>query len=405
MVASWPEVSASSLFVSFGSAALVAISVTYLIAGSTLGLTAKMASFIVLIAVFLSSSALLHIWRSARSGLNVTTEPNIDRQLAALDDANEFFAGSINTADAFRLVASRVRQLLPGGSISLHLFDTDRTALSVVAVDAVDVRLQKGDHALLTAAAVKRSVLSGGVQIDDGASAAGAVIAIPLRNGNEVFGVLGISFEKGSNIGVTGTMLPEAIGSRVSPFILASLVYEKSRSNALTDWTTDLPNELAFHIVLENRVAESSRPGPVRPLTILAVDVSKFDSINSRFGHAAGDRLLAFTAQAVKQNLREMDFFARTTGDEFLILLPTASAAMAHDVIARLHAGLQNRKFNITTTESVEVALNIGWAAFGPDGDTPGTLLANARTRKDQSKSIAPTKVLWFPSEYASRSE
>ena len=51
----------------------------------------------------------------------------------------------------------------------------------------------------------------------------------------------------------------DAIGERAAPLVLASIARERSQENALTDVTTDLPNERAFHLVLENQVAEAVR--------------------------------------------------------------------------------------------------------------------------------------------------
>jgi len=75
---------------------------------------------------------------------------------------------------------------------------------------------------------------------------------------------------------------------------------------------------------------------------------------------------------------------------------------MSHDVIARVQTGFFGRKFKVTERESIEIELNIGWAAFGTDGETPETLLRVARERKEQSKSTVPNKVVWFPTEFAS---
>ncbi len=49
--------------------------------------------------------------------------------------------------------------------------------------------------------------------------------------------------------------------------MLGSIAYERTQANALTDATTDLPNERAFYLVLENQVAEAQRNRGERPLT------------------------------------------------------------------------------------------------------------------------------------------
>jgi diguanylate cyclase (GGDEF)-like protein len=182
---------------------------------------------------------------------------------------------------------------------------------------------------------------------------------------------------------------------------MSAVTFEQTKTAALTDVTTDLPNERAFYLVLENHIAESQRRRDERPLTILALDVRGFDEINQQFGHAAGDRVLAYVAAVVKESLRQMDFFARSSGDEFLAALPTANKEISHEIIARIHTGFFGRKLRLTEDDSIEVEINIGWAAFGTDGETPASLLAAARERRGQAKTVSPPKVLWFPSEMA----
>jgi diguanylate cyclase (GGDEF)-like protein len=177
--------------------------------------------------------------------------------------------------------------------------------------------------------------------------------------------------------------------------VLNSIAYERKQS-ALTDATTDLPNERAFYLILENQIAETQRKIDERPLTILTIDIKDFADINLQYGHGAGDLALNAAARIIKDNLRQMDFFARAADDEFLAILPTASKAVSYDVVARICSGFFGRKLKISETDSVELHLNFGWAAFGEDGETASQLLKAARIRKAQKKSLSENKVLWF---------
>lgn len=385
---------------------LVALVSTYFLATSSLEVSIKTQGFSGIIAVFLLLCVSFHLWQK-RSGLSdleseSLQDATIERQLVALDEANEFFAGSLRSGDIFRLIASRVRELVPFRTMTLQVLDDSRERFRAVETEGPEAEHRLGRYSGLTDGIVARSYFSQVVEIDHGTTSARPSVAIPLRNGLEVFGVLHMDFDIGLASNNIDPMLLDAIGTRSAPLVLSAVSYERSQANALTDATTDLPNERAFYLVLENQVAESSRKGVARPLTILALDVQSFDAINNRFGHAAGDRVLNFVAQVIKDNLRQMDFFARATADEFLVILPTASREISHEVIGRIHAGFFGRKLQITDDESVELDLNVGWAAFGTDGETPATLLSVARTRKEQAKSTAPNKVLWFPTEFAS---
>ncbi len=71
-------------------------------------------------------------------------------------------------------------------------------------------------------------------------------------------------------------------------------------------------------------------------MTLAVLDLDGFKQINDRFGHAAGDRLLAEAASAWRARLRAGDILARHGGDEFVLLLPATSQAEAGEVLERL---------------------------------------------------------------------
>jgi diguanylate cyclase (GGDEF)-like protein len=391
----------SSVLVAISLAALVA---TYLLANSSYEMGTRTYGFLTIVGVFLVAAVLLHFSLSQKATGNgdPSKSTEIDRQLSALDDAYEFFAGSLKPADSFRLIASRAREMLPFRTLTLHLCESEGMRFIAAESDGPDAEHRRGRSSNFDDGIISRSCFSSVVEVDRATSSSRPTAAVPLKSGSDVFGILHLDFDMNYDVVDLDLHLLEAIGTRAAPLLLSSIHFEQSRTNAVTDPTTDLPNERAFYMVLENQVAESQRKGSTRPLTILALDVRSFEEINKRFGHSAGDRVLGFVAHLIKDNLRQMDFLARTSADEFVVVLPTASKEISHEVIARIQTGFFGRKLKVTELESVEIELNIGWAAFGTDGETPETLLRVARERKQQTKSLAPNKVLWFPTEFAS---
>lgn len=67
-------------------------------------------------------------------------------------------------------------------------------------------------------------------------------------------------------------------------------------------------------------------------LTICFIDVDKFKLINDRFGHAAGDTVLAELCYVIRKNLREQDFMFRIGGDEFVIVFEQTTRQEAEDL-------------------------------------------------------------------------
>ena len=96
---------------------------------------------------------------------------------------------------------------------------------------------------------------------------------------------------------------------------------EERAESAEVDSLTGLPIRAAFDRRLEQEAERISRGGSVT--TVVILDADKLKQINDSRGHPAGDKYLQLIAEAIKAGLRrDLDFAARTGGDEFGILLP-----------------------------------------------------------------------------------
>lgn len=320
-----------------------------------------------------------------------------DKPFDELKEAEQFFAGSLRVADAFRLMSNRVKDVIPFQAVVLHLFNERRTKL--VAVHADGVSTESIADSLANQARSTNSVEIDSYLEMDSSQDFESSAAIPLRNENKAFGVLQLFFNKDFDIASIDKYLFETVGERVAPLILSSLAFERSHENALKDSTTDLPNERAFFLMLEKHIAESFNNKSDDPLTVLAIDIKNFEEINAKYDHATGDRVLNFVAQVAKDNLRQMDFLARSVNDEFLAILPTASIMVSQTIIARIHDAFNQRKFDVNDDESITIAVNIGWATYSDEGNTPGQLLSFAELKKEQLKMPLGENVVAFPQE------
>lgn len=93
------------------------------------------------------------------------------------------------------------------------------------------------------------------------------------------------------------------------------------------------------------------------PAVVVLMDVDHFKSINDRFGHLDGDKVLRGIAKHAIAQLREGDLFARFGGEEFALLLPNTSLDSAEIIADRLRSSIAEGVFlpgeNLTVTVSL----------------------------------------------------
>lgn len=92
-------------------------------------------------------------------------------------------------------------------------------------------------------------------------------------------------------------------------------------------------------------------------LSILYLDLDHFKTVNDVYGHDAGDLVLKAAAQQLCATVRKGDSVVRWGGEEFIILLPSATPNEANDVISRImSAGLGIRPCGNPVTASIGIS-------------------------------------------------
>jgi diguanylate cyclase (GGDEF)-like protein len=110
-------------------------------------------------------------------------------------------------------------------------------------------------------------------------------------------------------------------------FILLAMAKERTeyrhKTAALVDPLTGISNRRAF--LQDSEVQLKRQASDPRPMAVMLLDLDNFKSINDRFGHAVGDRVLQVFAETAGNCMRRNDLFGRLGGEEFSALLVDAS--------------------------------------------------------------------------------
>lgn len=166
------------------------------------------------------------------------------------------------------------------------------------------------------------------------------------------------------------------------------------RKLATTDALTGALNRSAF---LEATAREIDRARRFHtPLTLLAVDVDRFKSVNDTHGHPAGDAVLAEVARRLLRELRASDALGRLGGDEFAVLLPMADLDAARETAERLAAALRGLPVASGRRE-LPVTASFGVAQAEPSGETPEALYERADRALYEAKLAGRDRVATSP--------
>lgn len=160
----------------------------------------------------------------------------------------------------------------------------------------------------------------------------------------------------------------------------ASLLREQAHTDALT--------RLNNRPHTEERIAAALRSGADSHSALLFLDIDDFKSINDRFGHLVGDKVLRCLAGEIRRRVRESDVVGRVGGDEFIVFLRnvTSEADVARKAgeLCRMNGAALCSDI---PAEAGEISCSVGIAMNPEDGIEYEDLLAHADHALYQAKA------------------
>jgi diguanylate cyclase (GGDEF)-like protein len=168
------------------------------------------------------------------------------------------------------------------------------------------------------------------------------------------------------------------------------LLQKELKAQALHDPHTGLYNRRYLNEMLDkefNRVLRADGH-----LSLVVMDIDLFKNVNDTFGHKTGDYVLIAIAKYLESSVRVSDFCCRYGGEEFVLVMPTASLEIAAERAEHLRKTLEALQFN-DGEKQIRLTASFGIATYPHHAQNIDDLLSRADQALYLSKQSGRNKV------------
>ena len=177
---------------------------------------------------------------------------------------------------------------------------------------------------------------------------------------------------------------------------------KKIRQLAYSDELTGLASRAYFHQHLEDVIRASHRRS--ERFALLFIDLDGFKDVNDSLGHDAGDTLLKAIAKRLQGLVRDTDFVARLSGDEFCILVDNISDQYGAAYVADRCLEVMNEPVDLGQ-QNVRPRCSIGIAYYPDDGEDSKSLLKAADSAMYAAKEGGKHRYVYYQPEFTAKAE
>jgi two-component system, cell cycle response regulator len=187
----------------------------------------------------------------------------------------------------------------------------------------------------------------------------GSCALLPLRRHEDLIGCLNLGSRDAARFTRHhATDFLQQLGDIAAVCLENAVNRSRLVRSGITDVLTGLYNRRYLQHRLVDELARARRDG--RPLACIMLDVDHFKRVNDRWGHPAGDAVLAQTAHVVREQCRDSDVPVRYGGEEFAVLLPGADSREGMRVAERIRCEVEASPFVLPGGEELSLTVSLG---------------------------------------------
>jgi diguanylate cyclase (GGDEF)-like protein len=156
------------------------------------------------------------------------------------------------------------------------------------------------------------------------------------------------------------------LAGKVGLALANARLHEQTRNAAITDPLTGIHNRRHFDAAVEREDALRRRvPAERRRLrSVILFDLDHFGSVNKKYGHQVGDRVLRLFADTLRSRARASDLVARYGGEEFVVILDNASREDAATIAETVRTEFANQVVDTGTGTMLTTTVSAGCATL-----------------------------------------
>jgi two-component system, cell cycle response regulator len=160
---------------------------------------------------------------------------------------------------------------------------------------------------------------------------------------------------------------------------------DQSMELAVTDQLTGLHNRRYMRMQLEQFLKRANMGGAA--VSVLLADIDHFKKVNDIHGHSAGDEVLREFGRRLRENIRPIDLACRYGGEEFVVIMPETTPALARAAGERIRHLIGDTPFTINRGDQLKVTMSGGVATIVPPEDSLDSLMKRADEALYRAKS------------------
>ncbi|MEZ6155332.1 MAG: sensor domain-containing diguanylate cyclase [Candidatus Scalinduaceae bacterium] len=222
-----------------------------------------------------------------------------------------------------------------------------------------------------------------------------SLILIPLKSDDTVKGHILFLDDAAPELDSSAQHLVQTICEITARTIEESISGQKFREMAFTDNLTGTYNYGLWWRRLNEEMSRARRQGDTK-ISLVVIDIDKFNRFNLAHGYYAGDQLLRIIADRINSSVRPADIVGRIGGEEFGIVLYGTGKQLALNVTKRIVDAVSGISAEMRIKLSYPITFSCGIAEFPDDATTSGELVERSKTALVSAKIMGGNRIKLF---------